>query len=193
MAGKARRRAVAEAAAHARPQSVGADQRDAALLERVAGRERRDGDAVAVHGEILDPGAEVERDVGWARNRVEQHRLQVAAMDHPIGRAVALLDGGAERRAGEHAGGGRVHHAQLLRRDHAGLELLAEPERDQDARGIGRELDAGADLLQPLRLLEQRDAEAALRDRQGGGQPADPRAGDDDGARGRHGHVLRYV
>ena len=39
------------------------------------------------------------------------------------------------------------------------LQLLAEAERDQDARGVGRELNAGADLLQPLRLIEARRRE----------------------------------
>ena len=68
-------------------------------------------------GEVLDPRAEVERDIGIGAHRVEQHLLQVAAMDHPVGRAVALLDGGAERRARQHAGGLRVHHPELLGRD----------------------------------------------------------------------------
>ena len=67
------------------------------------------------------------------------------------------------------------------------LQLLAEPERDQDARRIGRELNAGAGFFQALRLIEHGDAETTLGDRQGGRQPADPRAGNDDGARGRQG------
>ena len=123
----------------------------------------------------------MQGDVGVGAHRLEQHRLQIAAMDHPIGRAVAFLGGGAERRAREHAGGLRVHHPQLLGSDDVALQWLAEPERDQDARGIGRELNAGADLFQALRLLEHGDAKSALGDRQGRGEPADARAGNDDG------------
>ncbi len=117
----------------------------------------------------------------------EERRLQVAAVDHPIGGAPALRGGGGERRARQHARSPRAHHPQLLRRDRAALEALAQPERDQHACGIGRELNAGADLLQALRLLEHRDLESALRDRQRRGQSADARAGDEHGARGWHG------
>ena len=53
--------------------------------------------------EIVDPPAEVEPDVGMRRHRLDQHGLQVAAMDHPIGCAVALLGGRAERCARQHA------------------------------------------------------------------------------------------
>ncbi len=64
---------------------------------------------------------------------------------------------------------------------------LAETEGDQHARCIGRELDAGADLLQPLGLLETATRKPRLGERQRRRQPADPGAGDHDGARGRHG------
>ena len=46
------------------------------------------------------------------------------------------------------------------------LQPRAEAEREQDARGIGRELNAGAGLLQSLRLIEDGDGESASRERQ---------------------------
>ena len=60
-----------------------------------------DGDAVAVNDEVLDPRAELQHDVGVCPHRFEQRRLQVAAMDDPIGRAVARLGIIAERDAGQ--------------------------------------------------------------------------------------------
>ena len=50
----------------------------------------------------------------------------------------------------------------------------AETEGDQDAGRIGRELNARAGLLQPLRLLEHDDAQPALGERQRRRQPANP-------------------
>ena len=147
-----------------------------------------DGDAVAVHDEILDPRAELQRDVGVARaplraappagrrdgspSRARRSALRRAS---PSGMRASIWPRAAHDR--------RPPPARPRRRCSRSLE----PERDQHARRIGRELDAGAGLFQPLGLLEHDDAEAALRQRQRRGQPADPGAGDDDGARGRHG------
>ncbi len=72
-------------------------------------------------------------------------------------------------------------------------QLLAEAERNQNARCVGRQLNAGADFLEALRLVEYGDMESMPRNRQGRSQPPDPRAGDDDGARGRHGSCLRRI
>jgi len=62
---------------------------------------------------------------------------------------------------------------------------IAQSEIDQRARGIGRELDAGAGLLEPLGLLQDGDAKAVARERQRGGETANAGPGDNDGARGR--------
>jgi hypothetical protein len=128
----------------------------------------------------------MKRDVGIAAHRVDQHGLEVAAMDHPVRRAIALLGVGAEGRASEHAGGLRVHDSQLLGGDHMALQLRAKSERNQNPRCIGRELNAGPDLLQALRLVEHRDTETLLCDRERRSQTPDARPGDDDGARGSH-------
>ena len=59
---------------------------------------------------------------------------------------------------------------------------IAEAELDQDAGGIGRELDAGAGLFKPLGLLQHDRAKAVARERQRRGEAADAGASDDDGA-----------
>ena len=83
-----------------------ADQRDAVFVRgngaRRAGTPRLRPLAGKMKSSIL--GAEAKHDVGIGAHRVEQRRLQVAAMDRPIGRAVARLD------SGRRAGCGRVAH-----------------------------------------------------------------------------------
>ena len=52
----------------------------------------------------------------------------------------------------------------------------------EHAAGIGRELQAGADFLEPLGLLQDDDAKAFCRKRQRGRQSPDPGTSDEDGA-----------
>jgi len=72
---------------------------------------------------------------------------------------------------------GRRPHADAI---HRGLE----PEADQQARGVGADLDAGPDLADAGRLLVDVHVEAGLQEMQGGSQAADAAAYDDD-AQGR--------
>ena len=76
----------------------------------------------------------------------------------------------------------RVEHAHRLWRDHVRPQPIAKSEIDQRARGIGRELDAGAGLFQPLGLFQHDDAKTVARQRQRGGEPADAGACDNDDA-----------
>ena len=55
---------------------------------------------------------------------------------------------------------GPDYDADGSRLDRVGLEPFAEPERDQDAGGVGRELDAGAGLFELRRLFEHGGAKA---------------------------------
>ena len=73
-----------------------------------------------------------------------------------------------------------VEHAQGCRRDDVRPQPLADAEIDQDARGIGRELDAGAGFLEPLGLFQHDDAKAVTRKRKRRRKPANAGAGDDD-------------
>ena len=72
--------------------------------------------------------------------------------------------------------------ADRLRRDDVRAQPVGKAEIGQHARRIGRKLDAGAGLLQPRGLFQHDGAKAGARQRERGGQPADPGAGDDDGA-----------
>ena len=173
--------------ARLRPQTVGGDQRMAALVPQAARAARRHRDAVRMGGEILHAHAELERNVELLRDRGDERGLQIAAMDDPVWRAVALLP---PRRAACARFRGRsapAKHAQRRGRDDMRPQPLAEPRSIRHARGIGRKLDAGAGFLKPLGLFQHDDAKAVARQRQRGRQSADAGAGDDDAARGRHG------
>ena len=64
-------------------------------------------------------------------------------------------------------------------RIHAGArERLAEPERTQDAGGVGADLDAGANLAERFGLLEELGVDAARPQRQQRREAADAAAGD---------------
>ena len=132
MAGKARPRPVAETAPDRRPQPVGADERNAVFLDRLPAAMGRDGEVLAVTGKVFDPATEMECNIGRRSDCLDQRGLQVAAVDHPVGRAVARLSVGAERRVRKHAAR-RAHHAKLFGNDDMRFQPLAQPERDQDA------------------------------------------------------------
>ena len=121
---------VAEAPAQARPQPVGRDQGGAALLECARGV-GGDGDATAVRREVLDPGAEFQRNTGMRAHGFQQHGLQIAAMDDPVGRAIAFGGGDAERRPRQHPCRLRVHDPKLLGGDHVRAQLRPQAKRKQ--------------------------------------------------------------
>src|SRR3954447_16252463 len=60
------------------------------------------------------------------------------------------------------------------------LECLAKAEREQDPRGIRRDLEAGADLSERRRLLKQLDVDTALPQRQQRSDAADTAADDEN-------------
>ena len=171
--------AVAEPQPQPRPQPVRANERDASLVRRVRPVPASDGDAVAVDDEVLDAGAELERNVGVGVHSVGQRRLQVAAMGHPVRRDVARFGIVAERNASEDLAA-RCTDLDSLRLDRVGNEPLFEAEPGQDARRIGRELDTGASFLERGRLFEHHGAESALSQGKRCGQAANSGSGDDD-------------
>ncbi len=140
-------------------------------------------------GEILHAHAELERNIELLRNRGGERGLQIAAMDDPVRRAIALRRL-AERDAHDFASAPPDEHAQGCRRDHMRPQPLADAEIDQDARGVGRELDAGAGFRKPLGLFQHDDAEAIARKCKRRRKPANAGACDYDAARGRHGKEL---
>ena len=74
-----------------------------------------------------------------------------------------------------------------------GASRSLQPEPDQNAGGVGRELNAGAGFFQLRRLLEHGGAKAGARQRQRRRQPCDAGAGDDDMTLGRQGSMLRLL
>src|SRR5207302_1127304 len=92
----------------------------------------------------------------------------------------------AKRQADNLAAGTCAHDADGVGRDGARAKALPQTELDQDPAGVGRELQAGAGLLEPLRLFQHDNAKTLGRERQRSRQSPDPGACDEDSARGRH-------
>ena len=104
-------------------------------------------------------------------------------MNGHVRRPVELLAKRIERRALQRA---PVLPAPLMgpERAHAlPVEPLGETELAQHARRIGRHVDPAADLGQLRRLLIDLDLETGLKQRDGGGQPADAAADHRDAER----------
>ena len=113
---------------------------------------------------------------------LQERAVDVGAVGHRVGLAEALHERGVERDMGDQLAGERIAH--FLRRRHMGIgqHRVLEPDLVQRAEDIGSELDAGADLAELARLLEQDDREALLRQRIGGDEPADAATRDQKGS-----------
>jgi hypothetical protein len=77
--------------------------------------------------EILDLGAKAKHDVGIGAHRLQKRRLQIGAMDRPIGCAVAALGPFAEGRARQSAAA-RGLDSERLRHGNRRAQPLAEAE-----------------------------------------------------------------
>ena len=111
-----------------------------------------------------------------------------AAVNHPVG-SIGIS---RQRQAGNFDAARAAHHPHRVRHDRGCRKRRMQAEADENARCVGRELQAGACFLKHGRLFENDDAAAGRGQRQRGGQPSDPGTGDDDGrASCRHGNVRR--
>ena len=182
--GKARPVAKAHACPRDRPQSVGRDQRTPAFVPNAIAAARRDADAVIERRKILHPHAELDADTEIFADRGSECGLQIGAMNRPIGGAIAGGRGVAERHVQNFTAIPGIENAQTFRHDDVPLQSFADAEIDKDARGVGRELDAGAGFLEPLRLLQHRNVKAVAGERERGSQSGDAGACDNDVARG---------
>ena len=72
--------------------------------------------------------------------------------------------------------------ADGLRRDDTRAQPVNQTKLAEDVCRIWRKLNTRADFLEPRRLFEDHHAKSRTRERQRGGQAADPGSGDDDGA-----------
>ena len=105
----------------------------------------RDRDAVAVVLELRDHGVGLERDQRLAAAGVEQHVMQVDAVDDDVG----MLETGAERRPGRHprdfVAGQRIEHQHGGRRVGLFEHRCAHADPIERVKDVGAELDAVAD------------------------------------------------
>jgi len=167
----------------ARPDAVGADQRQRQILLAAHGGAADHRQSLGVGGEVLELAAEPQFDIVMFPDFGLQRRLQIDAMHHPIGRAGGSRGGFAERQPNHSfAAAARAHQADGFRGDGAPGEGVPHVEIDQDAAGIGRELQPGADFLEPFGLLQDDDAKTFCRERQRGRQSPDPGTSDEDRA-----------
>ena len=92
---------------------------------------------------------------------MRNHAVQIAAMDGDVGKAVALDQFQAEIEQLP-ALPGIPKPDRLAGRQHLHfLQRLLEPQRMEDARAVGADLHAGAELAQFRRLLVDIDVDAA--------------------------------
>ena len=151
----------------------------AAPRHRLAVREpRRDAGFVLVVARHIGAGAELDQRVVAAG--LQQHAMQIAAMDHGIGIAEARAERLAEIDMGDLAVGQRIHQAELVDIDRHAARRFADAQPVEAVEGVGPELDAGADLAQLRGLLQHQRGDALLRQRQRRRQAADAAAGDED-------------
>jgi hypothetical protein len=106
--------------------------------------------------------------------------VKVCAMGGQIWSAPAPFGELPEREPGQdlqRAGIAKQHSGWLNR---FGSQQLKDAQPAEQARSVGRELQAGAERLEPGCLLEETDVKAALRECQCRCQPGNPAPGDNN-------------
>ena len=126
-----------------------------------------------MNGDVIDMQAEFYRNIELLCGCADKRGLQIAAMNDPVGRAVARRGRLPQRYPHDFAAGFAIEDAKARRLDHLRPQPLFQAEVDQRARRVGRKLNAGAGFLKPLGLLQHDDAKAAARQRQCRSQSAD--------------------
>src|ERR1044072_3916129 len=89
---------------------------------------------------------------------VEQRAVDVGAVRDSVRIAEALGETLVERNVDHPLGAHAVHHQQALDEDRFLLHQAPDPQGIERVPGVGRELDAGADLAVVRRLLEHHRA-----------------------------------
>jgi hypothetical protein len=104
--------------------------------------------------------------------------MDIRSMNHGIGIAEPLAERFAQRDVGNDRRIDCIHHQHFFGVDSAGSGAFADSKGIESGKRIGSELDAGADLTDLRRLLEDLDPISLARQYQCAGQPADATAGD---------------
>ena len=168
--------------AHAAPQAVGADQCGGLQPPAV---DQLHLDAAVAPGEAGDLALHLQRDRRQFATGVEEHLMQVGAVDHAVGLAVGGQRLLADRRAHHQFAAAHVAHHQVGRKVGDAPDRLGQAQVLEQTKHVGPELDAGADLAQGVGLLEHLHGVALSRQHQRDGQAADAAACDDE-RRGGH-------
>src|SRR6516165_6641695 len=103
--------------------------------------------------------------------------MEIAAMHHPIGCAKALKGVAAKIKELPDRIAVPQPHLLCCWLRHDLLHGQAEPQCDQDARSVGAELNASAELVQLIGLFVELNVEAALDEGKRRGETAEPGAG----------------
>ena len=143
-------------------------------------------------GVLIDAlDARAQRDASPVGQAAQQHVEQFGAMRRVVGRAEMRFGLLAERRVVEALAGVPAAIVAAFRIGRDFPQRFAEAELEQDARGVGGHLNAGADLAERGGLLVELHIDAALAQRQHRGDAADA-AADNENLQTGHGlSVLR--
>jgi hypothetical protein len=126
-------------------------------------------------GDALDGTPDHEADIRHRAGRIEQHRMQVVALQHPERRRQPLgMSGHLEQLAAIPP----APDPETVRADGDPLQRQREVKRIEHAPGIGGDLQAGAELAEAGALLDDGGGDTATRQGQGHRQPPDASAGD---------------
>jgi len=159
--------------ANERVHAVGADHRVSLDLAAVGEGER---DARPARGDGYELLAEMD---AVRRNGGGKRRVQVAAMENKIRRAITLLGVPPERMIVGHRADNAITVERGGRRERDVAQVRLEAEAAMHLHGVGTLLNPRADAQKFLRLLVDRDIETDAPQRRRGGEPAD--AGADNG------------
>src|SRR5262249_55703002 len=121
-----------------------------------------------------------EGEVAGVAGGLEQRPVEVAPVDHGVGRAKVLAEDVAAGNSRHLAVAERVDEDQVAGEHRLRLEVLHHPQPVEHAVGVRPLLDAVADLAELRRLLEQLRPYAAARERERARHPADASSDDED-------------
>jgi hypothetical protein len=119
-----------------------------------------------------------ERDQFFFSAGGKQTIQEIAAMHDDIGLAIARAERVAEIDRGNPRPAYGVHPDEPARIDGVLADLGQQAERVEHPHGVGRELQPGTDLAEFRRLLDDMDAAIPAAQGQGGGEPGDAAADD---------------
>jgi hypothetical protein len=163
--------------ADGRPQTVGADQSGAAII--LAALCLRCDRAVRLI-DVDDLLRRVELDkIGFAA-LLEQHIVQIGAMDERIGVMKFAAEGVIERNARDFIAGDGIEHDQVVWKHRERADRLDQSKPFEHPEHVRPELNASADLLEYGGLFDHLRGNALARQRQRGSQSADAAADDQD-------------